>query len=473
MTTIKMENSILINTDAYKVSMWKQYPPGTRYVSSYIESRGGQYDETIFFGLQAYLKEYLSTPITQEEIDFADEFWTAVGEPFNREGWEYILNKCNGILPLSITAVPEGTLIPTKNVMAVVVNTDPNVPWLTTWVEQGILRAVWYGVTVATQSFSIKQVISQYLNKSGDLAGLPFKLHDFGGRGVSSNESAMLGSMAHLTNFSGTDSAVGIIGANRYYGANLKSTAFSIPASEHSTITSWGRADELEAYRNMVNQFGKKGAVFAVVSDSYDIYAACKMWGSLKPELVASGATLVIRPDSGDPAEVLPRMFAILGKEFGHTKNDKGYKVLNTVRVLWGDGINEQSIKTILRVLVDVGGWSADNIAFGMGGALLQIVNRDTLKFAMKASAVGIEDKDGAVTWKDVFKDPITDPGKVSKRGLVTLWKCGSEFESSVDRPTRWIDNGMKWEPALREVYRDGKLVIDMTFNEVRNNTKG
>jgi nicotinamide phosphoribosyltransferase len=467
MKNLKMEQSILINTDSYKVSMWKQYPPGTEYVYSYIESRGGIYDETVFFGLSAFLQEYLTTPITQEEIDFADEFWTAHGEPFNRAGWEHILKEHDGYLPLAIRAVPEGTVLPTKNVLAYVVNTDPMVPWLTTWVEQGMLRAVWYGTTVATQSFTIKRLIKSYLEKSGDVAGLPFKLHDFGGRGVSSNESAMLGGMAHLVNFSGTDTAVALIGANRYYGADMKATAFSIPAAEHSTITSWGREDEIKAYRNMVSQFGTKGGLLAVVSDSYDIYEACRMWGSLKPEIIASGATVVIRPDSGDPIDVLPKMFAILGEKFGFVKNEKGYKVLNTVRVLWGDGINEMSIFSILRVLVHVCGWSADNIAFGMGGALLQILNRDTQKFAMKASAVCIREGDSLI-WRDVFKDPVTDPGKASKKGLVTLWISGKVFASSQEKPTGWSDHGVDWVDATQLVFLDGEVVEKPSFVEVR-----
>lgn len=466
--SLKMENSVLINTDSYKVSMWKQYPPGTEYVYSYVESRGGYYDETIFFGLQAYIKEYLTEPITQDEIEFADVFWAAHGEPFNREGWEYILKTHGGYLPISITAAPEGCIIPTKNVLATIVNTDPMVPWLTTWLEQGILRAIWYGTTVATQSYSIKQLIKSYLEKSGDVAGLQFKLHDFGGRGVSSNESAMLGGMAHLVNFSGTDTAVSIIGANRYYGADLKSTAFSIPAAEHSTITSWGRENEAKAYRNMVDRFGKKGGLLAVVSDSYDIYEACRMWGSgeLKEAVINSGATVVIRPDSGDPLEVLPRILNILGNTFDYTINDKGYKVLNNVRVLWGDGINEHSIGFILIKIVDMCGWSADNIAFGMGGALLQILNRDTLKFAMKCSAISVNGE-----WREVFKDPITDHGKVSKKGKVTLWKCGGKFQSQVNKPLLWVDDGVEWEKAGREVYRNGRLVVDMTFDEVRKNT--
>ena len=479
---MKLAKNLILNTDSYKVSMFKQYPAGTTGVYSYIESRGGRYDSTVFFGLQAFIKEYLLQPITQGDIDIADAVLTAHGEPFNREGWQYILDKHNGYLPIVIRAVPEGTVVPVKNVLATIENTDPNVPWLTTWVETPILRAVWYGTTVATQSKFIKNIILEYLEKSGDPTTIGFKLHDFGARGVSSLESAGLGGAAHLVNFMGTDTITGLLYAREFYSADM--AGFSIPAAEHSTITSWGRDNEVDAYRNMVRQFGKPGAILAVVSDSYDIYNACRMWGTeLKEDVVASGATVVIRPDSGDPVEVLPKMIQILGEKFGYTVNDKGYKVLNNVRLIWGDGINQLSIRSILGVLVDLNGWSADNIAFGMGGALLQQLDRDTQKFAMKCSAIRVsvpmvdvftrEDAGNADEWIDVFKDPITDKVKASKKGRVTLWtNSGNEFATSVTAPSGWTDRGIgSWTEALIEVYRDGKLITDYTFDEVRANS--
>lgn len=476
---MKLSKNLILNTDSYKVSMFKQYPAGTTGVYSYIESRGGKYDETVFFGLQSFIKEYLLEPITQADIDIADEILTAHGEPFNREGWEYILRAHRGFLPLVIRAVPEGTMVPVKNVLATIENTDPKAFWLTTWLETALLRAVWYGTTVATQSKYIKNLITHYLEKSGDPSTIGFKLHDFGSRGVSSMESAGLGTAAHLVNFMGTDTLTGILYAREYYNAGI--AGFSIPAAEHSTITSWGRAGEVKAYSNMVTQFGKPGAILAVVSDSYDIYEACRMWstGDLKQQVIDSGATVVIRPDSGDPVEVLPKMMRILGEGFGYTTNAKGYKVLNNVRLLWGDGINQFSIQSILRVVVDMAGWSADNLAFGMGGALLQQLDRDTQKFAMKCSAAQItkwvEDGDQGSGWKsewvDVFKDPITDKVKASKKGRVTLWTSGGEFQTSVDQPKGWTDKGTEWNEALVTVYWNGNLHKDYTFEEVRANS--
>jgi nicotinamide phosphoribosyltransferase len=464
----RLFKSPILNTDSYKVGMNLMYPPGTTGVYSYIESRGGRYDRTVFFGLQAFIKEYLLQPITQGDIDIADEILTLHGEPFNRAGWQYILDKHSGYLPVVIRAVPEGTVVPVKNVLATIENTDPECFWLTTWLETALLRAVWYGTTVATQSYTIKQVILDYLERTGDPSLIDFKLHDFGARGVSSQESAAIGGAAHLVNFMGTDTISGILHAREFYNAGI--AGFSIPAAEHSTITSWGRDGELDAYRNMLTQFAKPGSIVAVVSDSYDIFNAARtLWGEeLRQQVIDSGATVVIRPDSGDPLTINQQLIEILGEKFGYTKNAKGFKVLNNVRLIQGDGVNELSIRSILGGFMAMG-WSADNIAFGMGGALLQQLDRDTLKFAMKCSSAEVNGR-----WIDVQKDPITDSGKKSKAGRVTLWtNSGGEFASSVTAPTGWTDRGIgEWTPALQEVFRDGKLVSDITFEQVRANAR-
>jgi nicotinamide phosphoribosyltransferase len=463
---MKLAKNILLNTDSYKVSMFKQYPAGTTGVYSYIESRGGRYDSTVFFGLQAFIKEYLCVPITQADIDVADEILTAHGEPFNREGWEYILREHQGFLPVVIRAVPEGTVVPVKNVLATIENTDPNCFWLTTYLETALLRAIWYPTTVATQSKTIKNIIKDYLERTGDPSLIDFKLHDFGARGVSSLESAGIGGAAHLVNFMGSDTITGVLYAREYYGAGV--AGFSIPAAEHSTITSWGRDNEVKAYANMLKQFGREGSILAVVSDSYDVFnAASKLWGEeLREAVVASGATVVIRPDSGDPVDVNRKLIEILGAKFGYTTNAKGFKVLNNVRLIQGDGVNELSIRSILGAFMAMG-WSADNIAFGMGGALLQQIDRDTQKFAMKCSSALVNGE-----WIDVQKDPITDSGKKSKAGRVSLWKAGGEWVSAVDQPKGWFDKGFgPFTQMLEEVYRDGKLVKEIDFATVRANS--
>jgi nicotinamide phosphoribosyltransferase len=463
---MKIDN-ILLQSDSYKFSHWKQYPPKTDYVFSYIESRGGKYDKTVFFGLQAFVKEYLSKPITQEMIDEAEAIVdTHIGPGiFNREGWEYILSEHNGYLPLRIRAVQEGTVVPTRNILVSVENTDPKAYWLTSYIETALLRAVWYPTTVATNSWSIKQVIRQALIETADSTeGLEFRLHDFGARGVSSSESAGLGGMAHLVNFMGTDTVEALLYAKRYYDEPM--AGFSVPAAEHSSITTWGKKGELEAYRNMLTQFGGKFPIIAVVSDSYDIFNAVeKMWGGeLKDEVIGSGSTLVVRPDSGDPAEVVAKVAMLLDASFGSTVNSKGYKVLNNVRVIQGDGINEESIRGILSTLRGYG-FSADNVVFGMGGALLQQVNRDTQKFAMKASAAFVDGK-----WIDVFKDPITDSGKHSKKGRLMLARDRNTNEMFTYASGMWEDvrDVEAREDLLNTIYSNGTIMKQYTFSDIR-----
>jgi nicotinamide phosphoribosyltransferase len=464
---MKLSKNIILNTDSYKVSMFKQYPVGTTGVYSYIESRGGRYDRTVFFGLQAFIKEYLLEAITQADIDIADEILTAHGEPFNRAGWQYILDKHNGYLPVVIRSVPEGTVVPVSNVLATIENTDPECFWLTTYLETAILRAIWYPTTVATQSKTIKNVIKDYLERTGDPSLIDFKLHDFGARGVSSMESAGIGGAAHLVNFMGSDTISGVLFAREYYNAGI--VGFSIPAAEHSTITSWGRDNEVKAYANMLTNFAKPGSIVAIVSDSYDVFnAASKLWGEeLRQQVIDSGATIVIRPDSGDPVTVNQQLIQILDSKFGSVVNAKGFKVLNNVRLIQGDGVNELTIRSILGAFMALG-YSADNIAFGMGGALLQIVDRDTQKFAMKCSSVQVNGE-----WRDVQKDPITDSGKKSKAGRVKLWtNSGGEFASSVAAPTGWTDKGIGgWTEAMQTVYQNGALFNEIDFATVRANS--
>lgn len=455
------EKSLVLNTDSYKASMYPQYVEGTEYIFSYVESRGGVYDEIVVAGILPVIKEYLSRPVTAAEVEYAKALWEAHGEPFNYDGWMHIVNEHGGYVPVEIRAVEEGTVVPTKNVILTIVNTDPKVPFVTTWVETLLLRGVWYMTTVASQSYDIKKLILSYLVKSGDPTSILFKLHDFGARGVSSFESAGLGGMAHLINFMGTDTMTANLFAMKYYGATGP-IGFSIPASEHSTITSWTRDRERDAYFNMIETF--KGKMVACVSDSYNIYDAGEMWNTMAEKIKADGTTLVVRPDSGDPVEVVPRLLKILERGFGSTVNAKGYKLLNNVRIIWGDGINYQSISAMLRVVVDIMGYSADMLAFGMGGALLQKVDRDTQKFAMKCSAAGVRQADGSLKWIEVFKDPVTDPGKVSKKGVITLYrnKDGS-FRTGV----------ADWEKdALVTYYKDGELLFDMTFDQVRKNAE-
>jgi len=421
--------NIILDSDSYKASMHVQYPEGTEIVHSHIMAREGAFSDTKWFGFQAILKN-IDLGITQADIDEADEVLGVHGVPFHKEGWQYIMDEYNGQLPLRIRAVPEGKIYKPGTVLASVENTDPKCYWLTTYVETMLLR-VWYPSTVATISYNIRQVIKRFLEETGDVSGLDFKLHDFGSRGVSSPESAGLGGMAHLTNFKGSDTLQALLYARRFYDADM--AGYSIPAMEHSTVTSWGEDGEEHAFRNMLNQYSD-APIIAAVSDSYDLdNAVLNIWGgSLLDEVKERNGIVVVRPDSGDPVDVVLRTVSNLGTKFGYEVNDKGYKVLNHVRVIQGDGIDQETIENILTVLTSEG-WSADNIAFGMGGALLQHCDRDWGRWAMKCSAIRVNGE-----WRNVRKNPKTDPSKASPAG---------RFE---DMPVVWENGHMvrkfKWE---------------------------
>jgi len=462
-------NNHCLRTDSYKLSHWVQYPEGTTRMMSYFESRGGPFKECTLFGLQYLLHKYLAIPVTKESVDYTERFAQAHGEPFNRAGWDHILNKYNGRLPVKIRAIKEGTIVPVQNVLLTIECDDPECFWIVSYLETMLVR-LWYSSTIATTSRESKKIITKYWKMTSDepIESLLFKLHDFGARGVTSEEQARLGGAAHLLSFLGSDTMEGIEMANHYYRCAM--AGFSIPASEHSTVSMWGRYGEFKMYDNYVDQYLTKREVpegvpklAACVSDTYNIYEAVKYWCS--PEVVKklkeSGGTLVIRPDSGDPLEVLPKIFRILEKALADEVkvNSKGFKVLPPyIRVIQGDGIDMQSMEEIIKTLTGLK-WSIDNIAFGSGGGLLQKVNRDTQKWAFKCCAAMVDGK-----WVDVRKDPITDPGKQSKAGRLDLI-CESDVFRTVA-----LEEGQDEHPdsVLVTVFENGDILFDTTFDECR-----
>ncbi len=460
-----MENLILL-TDSYKVSHHVQYPPGTTTIYSYFESRGGLHEEICFFGLQYFIKRYLcGVVVTAEKIAEARDVYAAHFGPgtnvFNEAGWQYILENHGGRLPVRIRAVPEGFCLPYKNACMTVENTDPACFWLVNFLET-LLVQVWYPMTVATNSREQKKGLLHFLKMTGDPASVGFKLHDFGFRGVSSVETAGIGAAAHLTQFLGTDTIAGLSLARDYYGSPC--AGFSIPASEHSTMTSWGKKErgepgELAAMENMLTQY--PSGLMACVSDSYDIWsAATEKWGgALKERVLARDGTLVVRPDSGPPALIDLALLEKLGAAFGCPENAQGYKELPAqVRMIQGDGIDYESLHTILAVLADQG-WSANNIAFGSGGGLLQKLNRDTQKCAFKCSFAVCNGKEIGVQ-----KPPIHAPGKRSKKGRMTVNRVDGKVVTLTG------EDRDEATDIMETVFENGALCREYSWDEVKAN---
>ena len=465
---LNSENFIL-RTDSYKLTHWKQYPEGMQTVYSYLESRGGEFEKTLFFGLQYYLKKYLAkVKITMADIDEAEmfsELHFGTKENFNREGWEYIVKRLGGKLPVKIMAVKEGTLVPVSNVLASIENTDPNCYWLTNVIET-LLMKLWYPITIATNSFYCKKMIREALEKSGGItAGLLFKLHDFGYRGVSSEETAGIGGMAHLVNFLGTDTVRGIVFADNYYDAGV--AGFSVPASEHSVACSFGDQAEMEYFYNMITTY--KTGIVSIVSDTYNVYNFVEtMSTEYRDAILERDGVVVFRPDSGDPCEVNSKLIDKLWDIFGGTYTEDGYKVLvPQVRLIQGDGIDRDMLEKIMKMLI-AKRFSVDNIVFGSGGGLLQKFDRDTCKFAIKAS-YGTRMIDGKLHKFEIKKDPVTSKGKASKGGRLKLHKAGHGFMTMSS-----TDSGMwaSYTDELEVVFENGEIKREQTFEDVRKTSE-
>jgi nicotinamide phosphoribosyltransferase len=456
--------NLILSTDSYKLTHWKMYPPATEFVYSYFEARkGAKYDSTLWFGLQHILEGIAGVAITQADLDAATALADVHLGPglFNREGWQHIIDAHGGRLPLEIRAVPEGTLVPVGNVLMTVVNTDPECFWLTNYVES-YLTHVWYPATVATLSNGVKRTMQQYLAQTSDSPdAVNFMLHDFGYRGATTDAAAAIGGAAHLVNFMGTDTVPAMELVLQSYDADLGSLAFSVPASEHSVMTAQGREGEYAVLDQLLANYPT--GILSVVADSYDIYAFTDEVVARKDEILARDGRFVLRPDSvtakhGTPESLTLNLIERLWLGFGGTVNSKGYKVLDDhIRVLWGDGIDPVGIEAILATL-SFNGFSAENMVFGMGGGLLQKVNRDTQRFAFKSSA---QERNGV--WHDVQKDPL-DASKASKAGRLKLIRnVGEDY-----RTVRLEEGG---EDLLETVFLNGEITRRQTFEEIRANS--
>lgn len=465
--------------DMYKMTHASQLPPNTTSLLSYFEAReGAQYPNVVVFGLQFLLHELAATRITQAHVDEATSvFRQTFGSDgvFNREGWQRIVDD-GGHFPVVIRALDEGSVVPPGNAIFTIENTNPRVPWITNWLETQLMH-IWYPLTVASLAFHQRQVIEKALVREGFMpqaaAGIAkFSMVDFGMRGVSDLTAAARGGAAVLTSFASSDNTLG--GKQLYdkydgkgCGLELSEVFRSVPASEHMTITIWGREYEEIAYRNMLKTYPT--GIISVVSDSYDYeYAVKALWCDKLLEAVKrryrnakevkpdAPATLVIRPDSGDIVANIIMTLESVAAAYGESKTPKGYRVVHeSVRVIQGDGIDADTLDMVLNALQG-SNWSATNVVFGSGGGLLQKVNRDTQRCAIKACAATVDGKERFINKET--------PGKRSKRGrlCVQIGENGC-YETIAE------GNGDSEKDLLQEVFRDGKILRFATVKSVRD----
>lgn len=456
-------NNIFALVDSYKDSHHLFYAPDLNKIAAYLEPRGGHSPYVSTGLLQYYLTSYLTGPdrltlemIDEQSEDAAEHFGT--DKIFNRQGFLEILDKFGGYLPFSLWALPEGTVV-SPGTPVLVVESEGDFPWFATYIET-LLSQVWYPNTVSTNSLGFKLVEAEYLIRTqGSLDGLEFMTHDFGERGVSCPEQAGIGGAAHLMHFLGTDNRAALRLLKTFYDDHM--AGYSVAATEHSVMGSWGGPQgELTACQNALERCPT--GVLSVVSDTYNIHRALKeIWGTELAEKVRTRpGKLVIRLDSGDPREMVLNALKVLKDQFGAERNALGYKKLPPyLGLLQGDGVDRDVVREILHEMAEAG-WCASNIVFGSGGALLQKVNRDTHKHAYKANA-GYNRETG---WRDIYKDPITDQGKRSKRGRQAVVVDANGHLVAV--PLEQVGSRANW---LEPVVTCGRLVRKVTFSQVRS----
>jgi nicotinamide phosphoribosyltransferase len=522
---VQDEDNFIIMTDSYKMTHHLLSPEKIEEVYSYMEPRGGEMPYTVFFGLQYYIKRFLAgVRVTPDKIEAARKKAIAhFGfDCFNDKMWYHIWQNHGGRLPLEIKAVPEGTPVSVKNILMSIRNTDKKCGPLSN-ITETLLMKIWATNTVAAYARLIKELMVKYHEMSSDAPAwlIDFMHHDFGYRGANSEESARILGAAALTSFKGTDTMGALVMLDKYYGEPM--AGFSVIASEHSVMCSYGGKDEeKEAYRTIINRVKKEAAEFnppsgviilSLVSDTFNIYRVCHdILPSLKSEFIdwknkhGIPIKIVVRPDSGDPEsvlfgdknvskddEIVKRMvgvgeggygyplfealsmiekgiFRILMDQFGNSFNSKGFKTLNPqIGVLQGDGVSLKSIKSLyLRMMME--NIDSMSLVFGSGGKLLQAHDRDEQKYAIKATHVIVDGKG-----VNVEKNPITDPGKRSKKGYLKLVNIMSTLTNSPDGYKTIQSGDPGFESAtdiLQTVFLNGELIKEFTFSEVRKNAE-
>jgi nicotinamide phosphoribosyltransferase len=495
----------LTHTDAYKLDHRRQYPVGTTGVLSNFtnrKSRIPRIEKVVHFGLQAFLKSWVEkawepffAADENEVADLYEEFTTSIVGP-NNIGSDHIraLHRL-GYLPLRFKSLPEGTLVPFKVPSFTVENTKPEFYWLVNYIETAMSASVWHPSTSATTAHYFRELLDDWATKTtGSTEGVQWQGHDFSFRGMSNIEAAAASGAGHALSFTGSDNlhVVGFVNEN-YPGENGLIVG-SVPATEHSVMSAGvteaprdenGKIDEIGTYERLLDLYPT--GIVSVVSDTYDLWAVITdVLPRLKDKILARDGKLVIRPDSGDPVDILTgRMeleerseveeqgldikpewkgvIELLWEVFGGTVNDLGYKVLDPhIGTIYGDSITYERADEISERLAEKG-FASTNVVFGIGSYTYQYVTRDTFSSAVKATWVEIDGKG-----YDIFKDPITDSGtKKSARGRLSVVNKDGEL-ILFDRE---IGADLEDHPSnlLKTVWEDGKFVRTQTYQEIRN----
>lgn len=467
---IKNKYGEIFDVDSYKISHSAVYRDDASWMMSYFESRGGEFIATQFSGMQILLLEHFSRVLTHSQVDKFKAFAESHGEPFPEKMFRRIVDVYKGKYPIIIKSVDEGTIVPTGNVLMTIETSvdDPQIMSIVSYFETKLM-SLWYPTTVATLSYEIKKVcmkaLAQTTNNPWDF--IDFAVNDFGSRGTTDLNASIFAGVGHLQNFMGSDNIPSVLASMEAYNIDdvedMPVTGFSVVATEHSIMSSEGRDGEEKVFKSLIDIYGDNRDIIACVADTFDIDNFCnKILLDNKEQILSMKARLVVRPDSGEPVEMVCRVLSMLENVFGVYYNDKGFKVLHDkVRVIQSDGVNLESISEIYKTIINLG-WSAENIIFGIGGALVQKVNRDTQKFAIKCSSMYFNGK-----YNDVFKAPKTASFKKSKAGRLALLKVdGKLITTTYEEWAKTYQNVSKQELTIR--YMDGELHNMTNFADVR-----
>lgn len=493
-----MRNLIMpILCDFYKIAHRAMYPEGTEVVYSTWTPRATRMkgvDHVVWFGGQAFYQEYLIDMFNEHFFkkdkgvmigEYKRIITCTLGDP-NPETKHLEDLHDLGYLPLSIKALPEGTLVPLRVPTMTIQNTDPRFFWLTNFIESLASAELWQATTSATIAREYKNMMDHYAIKTvGSTDFTPFQGHDFSFRGMSSLRSAILSGMGHLTSFVGTDTIPAIPAAEYYYNANIEKelVGTSVPATEHSIQCAYG--NDMTYLKRMLSEVHKNGIV-SIVSDGYDFWdVITRVVPALKKDILArsggpNGDKVVIRPDSGDPVLIVcgdpdaPKdspqykgAVECLWETFGGTLSEgtfktdyKRYKVLDShIGLIYGDAITLKRADEIMKRLMDKG-FASTNVVFGIGSYTYQYNTRDTFGFALKSTLCVIKGDE-----KQIFKDPKTDNGiKKSQKGRVVVLREGDSYK---------VQDGFSLKDTivgdqLREVFRDGKLLVKENFSDIK-----
>lgn len=484
----------LFYLDSYKLDHRRQYPEGTTNVYSNFTARGSRIEglnHTVHFGLQAFLQDILMDRFEKffaaDEDDVVDEYVCKVDRFLgpNEVGSSHIraLHRL-GYLPLRFCAVEEGTLVPIKVPSITVENTNPEFFWLVNYIESVLSASIWQASTSATIAYNFRRLLDFGAEKTSSTPEfVDWQGHDFSFRGMSSIESGQHSAAGHLLSFTGTDTITALDWIDKFYGGDDDLIGGSIPATEHSVMCAGGQDGEEETFRRLLQLY--KTGNFAAVSDTWNFWNVIQKGGildRLREEILGRDGKLVIRPDSGDPADIICGTSGLVGIDaawntneekgavellwelFGGTINDKGYKELDShIGLIYGDSITLERAADIIARLAEKG-FASTNVVFGLGSFTYQYNTRDTFGSAMKATWVVINDEP-----HNIFKNPITDNGlKKSATGRLAVHAGMNGKLVLTEKATPEQEE----TSLLQPVWENGKFLRKQTFSDVRATLK-